>query len=114
MVAVYSDTNGGVGPGSAKWTQAFFSWWTDLNPELRVAYITNAKQLDDCDSLKAYSKLQLWVQPGGNAEEQSAALGPGGRDNVLDFAASSHGHVYATCAGWYYSAGSYWWYGDFI
>jgi hypothetical protein len=48
----------------------------------------------------------LWVQPGGSSDNQTLALGPGGRDNILNFAAKNGRSVYATCAGYYYSAGA--------
>ena len=112
VVAAYADVNGGVGPHSAMWTKAFFAWW-DL-PAGSVAYVETASDLTACRPLASYSGLLLWVQPGGEADNQSVALGPAGRDNILDFAASDHGHIYATCAGWYFSAGTYWWFGDFF
>jgi hypothetical protein len=73
----------------------------------------------------------LWVQPGGSSDNQTLALGPMGRDNILNFAARDGASVYATCAGYYYSAGaeprrrcsrllisstlagSYWWFDKF-
>jgi len=115
VVAVYADTEGGVGPGSNEWTRAFFSWWRDgdASPDLEVAFVSRAAQLSACPPLASFPNLLLWVQPGGDAAEQAAALGPLGRDNVLDYAASAQGHVYATCAGFYFSAGAYWWYGKF-
>ena len=75
--------------------------------------------------------LRLWVQPGGSSDNQTLALGPMGRDNILNFAARDGASVYATCAGYYYSAGaeprrrcsrllisstlagSYWWFDKF-
>ena len=48
----------------------------------------------------------MWVQPGGSSDNQTLALGPRGRDNILNFAARSGASVYATCAGYYYSAGA--------
>ena len=113
-VAVYSDTAGGVGPNSAVWSKAFFDWLASANPELEVAYITDATEIafpGGCD-LSSLPALKLWVQPGGDAYEQSLALGMGGRDNLVAFAALPGRSVMATCAGWYYSAGQYWWFGD--
>jgi hypothetical protein len=112
VIAVYADTDGGVGTHSALWTKAFYSWWT--LPAGSVAYFEKAGDLADCRPLSSYEGLLLWTQPGGEANNQSVALGPAGRDNILDFAASSHGHVYATCAGWYWATGQYWWYGGFF
>ena len=116
VVAAYVDVDGGVGTHSAAWTKAFFSWWAAASPPgaLEVAYIEAAGDLAGCAPLASYEGLLLWVQPGGEADNQSVALGPSGRDNILDFAASPHGHVYATCAGWYFSAGQYWWYNDYF
>jgi hypothetical protein len=111
VVAAYVDVNGGVGPHSAVWTKAFYAWWA--LPEGAVAFFESAGDLAACRPLASYSGLLLWTQPGGEADNQSVALGPTGRDNILDFAASDHGHIYATCAGWYFSAGTYWWYGGF-
>jgi hypothetical protein len=123
-VVVYSATGaGGVGEFSDKWTRSFFGWWSAANPGggLNVDFITdsteislyysNGCQLSDAAS---YPRLKLWVQPGGSADNQSTSLGPGGRDNILNFAASANGHYMGTCAGWYYAAGSYWWFNDFF
>ena len=115
VVAAYVDTDGGVGTHSAAWTKRFFAWWAPGGgaPDA-VAFFDRAADLAGCRALATYDGLLLWVQPGGEADNQSTALGPAGRDNILDFAASAHGHIYATCAGWYYSAGTYWWFGDFF
>lgn len=118
-IAVYaSEDAGGAGSNSVAWTRSFFTWLQGANPGLDVQYITNASEIADyyttgC-SLRAFKSLHLWVQPGGSADNQSLSLGPGGRDNILDFADSAQGHVLATCAGFYLLAGSYWWYGDFF
>jgi hypothetical protein len=61
--------------------------------------------LSGCD-LQAFPRLRLWVQPGGSSDNQTLAIGPKGRDNILNFAARSGASVYATCAGYYYSAGA--------
>ena len=116
IIAVYADEDGGVGSHSAMWTKSFFSWWTPggAGAADAVAYVEHASDLADCRALASYDNLLLWVQPGGSADNQSLALGTSGRDNILDFAASSHGHIYATCAGFYYAAGTYWWYGEFV
>jgi hypothetical protein len=118
VVAVYADVTGGVGTHSANWTRRFFDWWGPGGGGGggggAVAFFESAADLASCRALASYDGLLLWVQPGGEADNQSVALGPAGRDNILDFAASAHGHVYATCAGWYYSAGTYWWYGGFF
>ena len=116
VVAVYGDSAGGVGVHSAFWTRSYFDWWAESAAALRgggVAFFDHAAQLNDCPPLASFPNLLLWVQPGGATDEQCAALGPAGRDNILDFAASDHGHVWATCAGFYFAAGSYWWYGGF-
>lgn len=114
VIAVYRDQAGGVGDHSAKWTTAFFDWLSAANSGLDVAYVDVAADLFGCSALATYDNLVLWVQPGGEADNQSVALGPTGRDMILDFAASPQGHIYATCAGWYYSVGSYWWYSEFF
>jgi hypothetical protein len=115
-VAVYLDVNGGVGAHSALWTRAFFDWLSKANPALSVAYVEAAADVLACGELASpsFPALALWVQPGGEADAQSAALGPAGRDLILDFAASAQGHIYATCAGWYFSAGTYWWFDEFF
>lgn len=121
-VVVYADTAGGVGPNSASWTRQFFDWFAAANaagaPPLRVSYVTRAASLaapgpGACAALTAFPRLVLYVQPGGATDEQVVALGPGGRDNILDFAASPAGHVMGTCAGFYFFAGSYFWKGGF-
>lgn len=35
LVAVYSDTSGGVGPGSSAWEEAFWSWWGASDARLK-------------------------------------------------------------------------------
>ena len=120
VVAVYSAKDwGGVGDNSAAWTEAFFSWFAAPNPSLIVDYITEPKDIsnyysDGCQLATAFPDLKLWVQPGGSADNMSQSLGPGGRDNLLDFAASEKGHYMGTCAGFYYAAGSYWWFSEFF
>ena len=119
VVAVYAATGaGGVGDNSAAWTRAFFTWFSAPNPSLVVDYIVEPKDIanyysDGCQLATGFPSLLLWVQPGGSADNYSASLGPGGRDNILDFAASKNGHVMGTCAGFYYAAGTYWWFDDF-
>ena len=118
-VAVYAvEGAGGAGENSVAWTRAFFTWLSAANPALTVGYFTSAHELAGYPSpgscaLTSLPALKLWVQPGGSADNQTAALGPGGRDNILDFADTAQGHVLGTCAGFYYLAGTYWWYRDF-
>jgi hypothetical protein len=120
VVAVYAATGaGGVGDNSAVWTRSFFDWFSAPNPSLVVDYVTEPRDIsnyytDGCQLATGFPDLALWVQPGGSADNYSSSLGPGGRDNVLDFAASKQGHVYATCAGFYWSAGSYYWFDEFF
>lgn len=110
-VVVYAATGwGGVGEFSDKWTRAFFAWFAAPNPSLVVSFVTDAAQLADYPraaacALSAFESLVLYVQPGGSADNASASLGPGGRDNILDFAASPRGHFMGTCAGFYYVRG---------
>lgn len=115
-IIVYADLSGGVGPHSDTWTRAFFAWWQSGNPNLKVAYATSAREIStECtlSDLKMFPSLKLYVQPGGDAANQSVALGPAGRDNILNFAAA-HGAYMGTCAGYFYGTGSWWWYGDFF
>ena len=119
VVAVYANTGaGGAGDNSVAWTRAFFSWFAAPNPALVVDFVTDAAEIaaypagGGC-ALTSFRDLALWVQPGGSADNFSASLGPGGRDNILDFAASAQGHYMGTCAGFYYAAGTYWWYDAF-
>ena len=112
-VVVYADESGGVGPFSHAWTRAFFAWWAapaanaGLVADFALAADLNPAYPGAC-TLAALPALRLYVQPGGAAANQSAALGPGGRDNLLDFAAGGGAYM-GTCAGAYYAAGSYWW-----
>ena len=119
-VVVYSATGwGGVGEYSDIWTRAFFAWFSAAqvpSSPLEVAFVTDATELstyytDGCklSDSNAFPSLVLYVHPGGSADNASTSLGPGGRDNILDFAASLNGHLMATCAGFYYLAGTYWW-----
>lgn len=119
VVAVYAEEGwGGAGTNSVAWTKAFFSWWSSPNPTLIVDFVTNAKDIanyytDGCQLATGFPNLKLWVQPGGSADNFSTSLGPGGRDNLLDFAASANGHYMGTCAGMYFAAGTYWWFDSF-
>lgn len=121
-IVVYADTAGGAGVHSDAWTRAFFAWWSAGNAPgaLNAVFISDAVQLSTYYSTgcnladsSSYPRLQLYVQPGGDALNASIALGPGGRDNILDFAASGRGHYMGTCAGFFYAAGGYWWEGLF-
>lgn len=112
-VVVYSATGaGGVGEFSDKWTRAFFSWWSAANADLSAVFITDPAELAGVEvgcvltDAKKFPRLKLYVQPGGSADNQSTSLGPGGRDNILNFAASPNGHYMGTCAGFYYGAGA--------
>lgn len=114
-VVVYASTGaGGVGDNSAAWTRQFFTWVQTKNPDLVVGYVEDASEIStqSCN-LITFPDLKLWVQPGGSADNQTLSLGPGGRDNILNFADTPQGHILATCAGFYYMAGSYWWYDSF-
>ena len=118
-VVVYSATGeGGVGDNSDRWTRMFFSWLSNANSGLKVEFVVDPREIsayytDGC-KLRDFTSLKLWVSPGGSADNQTASLGPGGRDNILDFADTPQGHIMATCAGFYYMAGSYWWYNEFF
>jgi hypothetical protein len=120
VVAVYAATDaGGVGTNSAVWTKAFFTWFSAPNPTLIVDFIVDPLEISDyyttgCQLATGFPDLALWVQPGGSADNYSTSLGPGGRDNILDFAASPNGHLMGTCAGFYYMSGSYWWFDSFF
>lgn len=72
-VAVYADENGGVGPGSHAWTRAFWTWWAAANADLNWAELDAAQVRGDC-VLSDFPSLDLYVQPGGDAFEQSQAL----------------------------------------
>jgi glutamine amidotransferase-like uncharacterized protein len=114
-VAVYADEAGGVGPGSHAWTAAFFAWWAAANPgALVVTELTAAALTTDC-ALTDFPGLRLYVQPGGDAFNASQALGPSGRDNLLNYLFYiTDAHYMGTCAGWYYASGSYWWKDAFV
>ena len=110
VIAVYADTAGGVSNNSAVWTRAFFTWLVSGNPGLEVAYITDATQISSpggCN-LSSLPALKLWVQPGGDALNQSVALGSSGRDNLVAYVGLPGRSVLATSAGWYFSSGDYW------
>jgi len=120
VIAVYAATGaGGAGDNSVRWTEAFFAWWAAANPALVVDFVRDAREVaaypaaGACALARDLPRLALWVQPGGSADNFSATLGPGGRDNLLDFAASARGHYMGTCAGMYFAAGSYWWFDSF-
>lgn len=113
VVAVYAATGaGGAGDNSVAWTRAFFAWFAAPNPALVVDYVADASEVaaypvgGGCRLAADFPTLELWVQPGGSADNFSTSLGPGGRDNLLDFAASARGHYMGTCAGMYFAAGT--------
>jgi hypothetical protein len=105
----------GPGEHSVFWTRSFLDWWGESASWGRdgVVFFDRVEQLNDCPPLASFPNLLLWVQPGGATDEQASALGPKGRDAILDYAARENAHVWATCAGFYYSAGSYWWNNSF-
>ena len=72
-IAVYADESGGVGPGSHAWTSAFFSWWAASNPGLQWAELS-AEQVHTSCVLADFESLLLYVQPGGDAFNQSQSL----------------------------------------
>ena len=116
-IAVFADRDAGVGEFSSRWTRAFFAWLETANADLVVSYVERAEEINTLfpggcilSDAAALPSLRLWVQPGGSADNQSAMLGPGGRDNLLNFAAAKgRGHYMGTCAGSYFAAGTYWW-----
>lgn len=116
-IAVLADEAAGVGVNSNRWTRSFFAWFGGANADLVVSFVESASEINTLypggcilSDEAALPRLRLWVQPGGSADNQSAQLGPGGRDNLLNFAAQrGRGHYMGTCAGAYYAAGTYWW-----
>lgn len=114
-VAVYADEDGGVGPGSHAWTAAFFTWWAAANPdELEWVELSSAALTTDC-ALTDFPSVKLYVQPGGDAFNQSTALGVAGRDNLLNYLYFvTDAHYMGTCAGWFYAAGTYFWHSEFF
>lgn len=73
-VAVYTDRNGGIGPGSHDWTIAFWTWWAAANADLFWVELANASQVSDDCVLTEYPALTLYVQPGGDQFIQSLSL----------------------------------------
>lgn len=73
-IAVYADESGGVGPGSHAWTHAFWTWWSAANSDLNWVELTEATQVATGCVLADYPELLLYVQPGGDAFNQSQAL----------------------------------------
>jgi len=55
--------------------------------------------------------IKLYIQPGGDAYEQQHNLGPEGRKNILDYLDNHNGLYLGICAGFFYSAASYYWQG---
>ena len=115
-VVVYTSTSGGVGPNSAEWTRRFFAWWADANPgQLTWLALDDPVAISTDCVFTDFPALRLYVQPGGDALNQSLALGPNGRDNLLNYIYYGYpnSHYMGTCAGAFYGAGSYWWYDNF-
>lgn len=111
-IAVYADESGGVGPGSHAWTARFFAWWAEPNPDLEVVELL-AKDVNTNCALDEHPSLVLYVQPGGDAENQSQALGASGRDNILNYLFyGKEAHYMGTCAGSYYASGTYFWFNE--
>jgi len=119
IVILADVAGGGIGEYSDKWTRAFFAWWSAAQPDgsLVASFVSDATELRTyacvLSDINEFPELVLYVQPGGSADNASISLGTGGRDNILDFAASPNGHIMGTCAGFYYFAGTYWWKDDF-
>ena len=116
VVAVYAAVGeGGVGEFSHAWTNRFFTWWAAANPSLVWLEVADPASVSvDC-VLTDFPGLRLWVQPGGDALNQSLSLGPGGRDNLLNYIYYGYpnAHYMGTCAGMFYGTGTYWWYDAF-
>lgn len=112
-ILVYRDTTdathvGGTGHFSSQWETKFWAWFREnSNLEVNVTF-TTAAEFALCDSLSAHPKLWAWVQPGGNAYEQSLALGAKGKEMIVEFVESG-GLYIGTCAGWYYAVPGYYW-----
>ena len=111
--AVYGQTfKGGVGTSSRSWMAHFFAWWQTQDSGVDYLFLT-AAQAQACTNLKtSYPNLKMWVQPGGNAYDQQAALGAAGKSNISGFI-SQGGAYLGVCAGAYYAAHEYWWEGKY-
>jgi hypothetical protein len=111
--AVYGQTfKGGVGTSSRSWMTHFFDWWKAQDPAVDYLFLT-AAQAQACTNLKAkYPYLKMWVQPGGNAYDQQAALGAVGKTNINAFIGQGGAYL-GVCAGAYYATPNYWWEGKY-
>eukprot|EP00047_Mylnosiga_fluctuans_P011827 m.23029 g.23029 ORF g.23029 m.23029 type:complete len:295 (-) comp3840_c0_seq1:25-909(-) len=113
-IAVYAALDaGGVGDNSHAWTRRFFEWFSEPNPSLTWVELPDPQHVSRDCVFTEFPSLKLYVQPGGDAYNQSISLGPAGRDNILEYVFRG-GHYMGTCAGFYYAVGAYWWFNEFL
>ena len=107
---VYSVATG-VGAASRVWVEDFLWWWASANPDGALRYqALDEAGLQAC-ALVQFPALKLFVNPGGNAYNQLAALGKIGVNNVREYVRRDTAPAaYAGfCAGAYMAAHDYIW-----
>ncbi|MFC1682013.1 hypothetical protein ACFL0X_00135 [Nanoarchaeota archaeon] len=111
-VVFYGQTGfGGVGDLSRSWVIHFFDWWEQQDPSINYVELDSDHVQGDCD-LISYSNLKMYIQPGGNAYYQQNTLDAEGKSALLDYINSGKGFL-GICAGFFYTAGDYWWQNEF-
>lgn len=107
---VYSTVNG-VGPASLIWVQDFLWWWASYDSTIKYLPLA-ADDLKNCE-LVSYPNLRVYINPGGDAYKQLAAMGSVGAQHIKDFVLrdqSAQPSAYVGfCAGGYIASHDYLW-----
>ena len=107
-IVFYGETGfGGVGDLSRSWMIHFLDWWKTQDSSINYAELDSSDIKSDCD-LGSFSNLKVYIQPGGDAYYQQNKLGSEGKSALIDYINSGKGYL-GTCAGFYYTAGDYYW-----
>ena len=109
-VIVYSRAKG-VGGASIIWVEDLLWWLQQADAELKYQGLSET-DVQACD-LASFSKLRLYINPGGNAYNQLSALQANGTRNIKDFVTrdqAAHPSAFVGfCAGAYMASFAYLW-----
>lgn len=106
-IVFYGDNRfSAVGDLSESWIVHFLEWWKSHDSSINYVELDTTDVQSECD-LTA-DNIKVYIQPGGNAYYQQNYLGPEGKQKLIDYINSGKGYV-GICAGFYYTAGDYWW-----
>ena len=109
-VIVYSRATG-VGGASIIWVEDLLWWLQQADAELKYQGLSET-DVQACD-LASFSKLRLYINPGGNAYNQLSALQANGTRNIKNFVTrdqAAHPSAFVGfCAGAYMASFAYLW-----